>query len=168
MFTTFFLQDIFIQELENIFKDDRFPRKNGDKVKLNVFKQFLPIRESIYSEETEGSILEAGSLNEENFPYIMVVLLDGTQNTRNKHGITNLLLYFGLKDEDPNRAGYQSALHIIQAICERFEKDIHLDNYQCGENITWELSAEDEHPYYFGAIAMEFKIPAIEKEDNYC
>lgn len=104
MFTTFFLQDIFIQELENLFKDDRFPGKNGDKVKLNVFKQFLPIRESIYSEETEGSILDASPLNEENFPYIMVVLLDGTQNTRNKHGITNLLLYFGLKDEDPNRA----------------------------------------------------------------
>ena len=40
MFTTFFLQDIFIQELENLFKDDRFPGKNGDKVKLNVFKQF--------------------------------------------------------------------------------------------------------------------------------
>lgn len=168
MFTTFFLQDIFIQELENIFKDDRFPGKNGDKVKLNVFKQFLPIRELIYSEETEGSILDASPLNEENFPYIMVVLLDGTQNTRNKHGITNLLLYFGLKDEDPNRAGYQSALHIIQAICERFEKDIYLSNYQCGENITWELSAEDDHPYYFGAMAMEFKIPAIEKEDNYC
>ncbi len=78
MFTTFFLQDIFIQELENLFKDDRFPGKNGDKVKLNVFKQFLPIRESIYSEETEGSILDASPLNEENFPYIMVVLLDGT------------------------------------------------------------------------------------------
>lgn len=168
MFTTFFLQDIFIQELENLFKDDRFLGKNGDKVKLNVFKQFLPIRESIYSEETEGSILDASPLNEENFPYIMVVLLDGTQNTRNKHGITNLLLYFGLKDEDPNRAGYQSALHIIQVICERFEKDIYLSNYQCGENITWELSAEDDHPYYFGAMAMEFKIPAIEKEDNYC
>lgn len=168
MFTTFFLQDTLTQELENIFKDDRFPGMNGNKVRLNMFKQFLPIRESIYSEETEGSILDASSLNEENFPYIMVVLLDGFQNTRNKNGITNLLLYFGLKDEDPNRAGYQSALHIIQAICERFEKDTYLGNYQCGENITWELSAEDDHPYYFGAIAMEFKIPAIEKEDNYC
>ncbi len=168
MFTTFFLQDILTQELENIFKDDHFLGMNGNKVRLNMFKQFLPIRESISLEDMGGSILDTSPADEENFPYIMVVLLDGIQNTRNKPGSTNLLLYIGIKDKDPNRAGYQSVLHIIQRICERFEKDVCLDNYQCGENIIWELSAEDDHPYYFGAIAMEFKIPAIEKEGNYC
>lgn len=172
MFTAFYLQEKLKEEIERIFKDDRFPDKNGELASLNVFKQFLPINDTEYTEESQEE-LEKGILDEEimgktPFPYILVILPDGIQNTKNKPGKTNVIVYIGIADKDNKRAGYEWLLNIIQKICERFQKNICLGNYRCGEEIQWELSGLDEHPFYFGALAMEFKTPAIEKEDNYC
>lgn len=172
MFTTFCLQEELKKELEKIFGDERFPGKDGKMINLNVFKQFLPVRDVEYTEESQEE-LEKGISDWENidktpFPYIIVIFPDGVQNTRNKPGKVNVILYLGIVDTDENRAGYEHLLHIIQKICERFSENTRLGNYQCGEEILWELSEKDEHPYYFGAVAMEFKTPTIKKEDKYC
>lgn len=173
MFTAFFLQKKLKEELEKMFEEDRFPDKTGNKVKLNIYEQFLPVRKAEYTEksqeELESGIQGDDTLDEKPFPYILVILPDGVQNTRNKPGRINVILYISLMDKkDENRAGYEWLLHIIQKICERFQKNVYLGNYKCGDEILFELSVQDEHPCYSGAVVMEFETPAIVKEDRYC
>lgn len=172
MFTTFFLQDLLKKELEEIFKEDRFKDKNGEMVKLNIFKQFLPVQDTKYTgesqEELESSLSDMDNVDETSFPYIIVLFTDGKHNTRNKKGKVNVILCVGIIDKDEKRDGYEWVLHIIQKIGERFQKNFCLGNYLCGEEIQWELSGLDEHPFYLGAIGMEFETRKIEKEDKYC
>lgn len=172
MFTEFFLQKKLKEELEKIFKEDCFPDKNGEMVQLNIYEQFLPVKKAEYTdesqEELESGIQEDHIMDETPFPYILIILPDGNQNTRNKPGKTNVILYIGLLDKGEIRDGYEWLLNIIQKICERFQKNAFVGNYKCGDEILWELSTQDEHPYYHGAVAMEFETQAIVKEDRYC
>ncbi len=171
MFTPFFLQDVLAQELEGIFEKDRFLNKKGDLVKLNVYKQFLPVDEAGSAdgrqEELESALLD-DSQEQEPFPYILVILPDGKASTRQNMGTVNVLLYIGMWDEDKMRNGYQNVLHVIQMVCERFQKNSVVDGFHCKETIEWETSLMDEHPAYFGAIGMEFEIMRLNKEDDYC
>lgn len=170
MFTNFFLQEEMAEELRKLFAEDSFPDRNGKRTSLSVFRQFLPITDA----EQDGEIreLENDFLGENQgdipVPYIQVILPAGRISTADKPGTTNVLLYLCVYDDGKERKGYQYLINMVHRICERFQKNMYLGNYRCGEEIFWELSDEDDHPYYFGAIAMEFKIPAIEKEDNYC
>ncbi len=172
MFTTFFLQENLKKELEEMFSNEHFKDKDGNMVSPSVYKQFLPVRDAKYTEESQEE-LESGLqgmdiVDEISAPFIVVILPDGTQNTRNKPGKVNVILYLGIVDKDENRAGYESLLHIIQKICERFSENTRLGKYQCGEEILWQISEKDEHPYYYGVVVMEFETPAIVKEDRYC
>lgn len=171
MFTDFFLQEEMEEELGKLFEGDRFPERSGKRTGLSIFKQFLPItdagQDGDNQEHLENEFLEEiqGDIP---VPYIQVILSEGRINTSNKPGTANVLLYLCVYDDGKERKGYQQLMNMIHRICERFQKNVFLGNYQCGDEIFWELSAEDDHPYYFGAMAMEFKTPAIEKEDNYC
>lgn len=171
MFTEFFLQEKLEDELKKIFKEDRFPSRGGEMTGLSVYGQFLPITDA-GQEEASQEELENGLPNERveeiPVPYIQVILPDGKVNTANKPGTTNVLLYLCAYDNGKEREGYQYILNMIHRICERFQKNSAMGKYRCGEEILWELSEYDDHPYYFGAVAMEFQIPAIVKEDRYC
>ncbi len=170
MFTNFFLQEEMAKELRKLFAEDRFPDRNGKLTGLSIFEQFLPITDAGQDDDQEylGNEFLEESQGDIPVPYIQVILPAGRINTADKPGTANVLLYICVYDDGKERKGYQQLINMIHRICERFQKNIFLGNYQCGDEILWELSAEDDHPYYFGAMAMEFKIPAIEKEDNYC
>lgn len=171
MFTEFFLQEKLKKELEEMFKEDRFPGKDGKMTGLSVYGQFLPITDAAQMEVSQEELenrLPDESVEEIPVPYIQVILPDGKVNTANKPGMTNILLYLCVYDNGKEREGYQYLLNMIHRICERFQKNSAMGTYRCGEEILWELSEEDDHPYYFGAVAMEFQIQTIEKEDRYC
>lgn len=171
MFTNFFLQEEMAEELRKLFSKDRFPDRNGKLTALSVYEQFLPITDAGQGEDSQED-LENGFLREGQgdipVPYIQVILPTGRINTVNKPGTTNLLLYLCVYDDGKERKGYQYLINMIHRICERFQENICLGNYQCREEIVWELSDEDDHPFYFGAISMEFNTPTIKKEDRYC
>lgn len=171
MFTAFFLHDKLVEELERIFADHRYPCRDGSMMGLHVYKQFLPVVDVQDSEDIQEE-LESGLLDdvfgEVPVPYIQVILTGGKTSTVDERGTANILLYLCTYDKTEDRQGFQYILNMIQKIQERFEKDQMLDNYRCGDEILWEISDYDDHPYYFGAMSMEFSIPAVEKEDRYC
>lgn len=171
MFTAFFLQDLLTEELKQIFENDSFPDRDGSMAKLHVYKQFLPVVD-VQDTEDEQEELESGLLDdtfeEVPVPYIQVILPGGKTSAVDEPGMANVLLYLCSYDKSEDRKGFEYILHMIQKIQERFEKNPAIDNYRCGDEILWEVSDHDDHPYYFGAMSMEFRIPAIKKEDRFC
>lgn len=171
MFTTFFLQTKIVEELERIFEKERYPDRTGTMTGIQVFEQFLPV---IDVKDTDDDLenLENGLLDD-NFsdvpvPYIQVIIPSGRTSTINEKGTVDVLLYLCAYDDSKDRNGFKYIINMIQKVLERFQKDVLLDGYRCGHEIIWELSDFDDHPYYFGAMLMEFEIKEIEKEDKYC
>lgn len=172
MFTEFFLQEKLAEELKNIFANDRFPDRNGELTEISVYKQFLPITDAGQMEDSQEELEKglSGDRQEEiPVPYIQVIMEDGNVSTTNNPGTASVILYICAYDNGKEREGYQYLLNMIHRICERFQKNAAMGGgYRCGKEILWELSDADAHPYYFGALAMEFQILAINKEDRYC
>ncbi len=173
MATAFFLQKALIGGLEKIFKSERYPSKNGDMTKLSIFEQSLPVVDAggidDEQEQPESGLLELESACEATqAPYIQVILLGGKTSTVDMSGTADILLYLCVLDDGEKRDGYQYIVNMIQKIQERFSKNFMIEQYRCGEEIQWEIAGTDDHPFYFGAISMNFQIPAIRKEDDYC
>ncbi len=170
MFTSYFLQEELVEELEHLFQDMGFPDKDGNLQKMNVYKQFLPVRESGRMGDKQEDLengLPDDELDQIPFPYIQVILEGGSVYTDGRSSTDYVLLYIGVRDDGKLRNGYGWVLTIIQKICERFGKDMLLGNYRCGEKIDWEISGNDEHPCYFGAMEMTFERLTMNKEDRY-
>lgn len=178
MYTAFFLQKAIEEELKKLFKNDRFPNKDGEMVELNIFEQFLPVYKVSEKEEVPENDLGEfdyglmDSVDEDvPAPYVIVILSDGEVSTVNQPGFANIILYICMFDDGMQRAGYQYVVHVIQRVIERFQKDFTLsDGYRCGEKISFsvEIADVESHPYYFGIMEMDFRIKEIEKEDKYC
>lgn len=172
MFTAYFLQEVLVKELEKIFKDDRFPTRNGERSKITIYEQYLPILDTKDTEDTQEE-LESGLLEEDWFdkidvPYIQVILAGGKASTVNEEGHASVLLYLCAFDESEMRDGYKYLLNMMQKIQERFQKNSRMDNYYCEKEIQWELAETDDHPFYFGAMSMDFRLEPIRKEDDFC
>ncbi len=171
MFTAYFLQEALIKELKKLFEEQRFPDRTGEMTEINVFEQFLPILDVEDGGETQEN-LEGGLFGnvEEKMPapYIQVILTGGKTSTVNQPSVVNVLLYMCIYDEGKLRNGYQYILNMIQKILERFQKDSMLDGYRCDKEIQWEIGDTDDHPFYFGAMAMDFEVAMIGKESDYC
>lgn len=172
MFIPFFLQGDLKKEIEKVFENDRFPDIHGNLVKLNIYKQSLPIRNIVdrgeLQEDLESGLLDADEIaGELPVPYINIIFPGGVANTRNKPGKVSTMIYIGMYDDRDSREGYQWVVNVIQKICERFSKNFQCGNCLCGEEIEWEVSTGDEHPYYFGYMGLEFETPPVRKENIY-
>lgn len=172
MFTAFFLQEALVEELKTIFKGEKFPDRNGGMSEVSVYEQFLPVIDvndtEDSQEELESGLLDENLVDRIPVPYIQVILTNGKTSTVNEPGLVSVLLYLCVYDEGKMRNGFQYLLHMIQKIQEHFQKNPILEHYRCGDDILWEISEVDDHPYYFAAMAMDFETATISKEDRYC
>lgn len=168
-----FLQDDLAEELESLFADFRVNSPDGDRVTLNIFKQFLPIPTAQEIPDTVTDLeLEEGTYNavaeQVPFPYILIRLTDGVIETIGGEQTVNVNLIIGTVDKSPNNQGYKDVLNIIQKIYERFSKDAILaGRYECAMPIEWALQEEESFPYFFGGMALNFKTTPIIREDPY-
>lgn len=150
-----FLQDDLNEELKEILKDSTFKDTNGERKKINVFSQDLPVESNREDED------------EDPFPYIINKLDSGDIQSEESAHEVKVLLIIGIYDEDRNRQGYKDVLHIINKIYERFAKQNVLNKrYVVKVPFRWTLQDEDTHPYYFGGIEMSFDIPAVRREND--
>lgn len=152
------LQEALAENIRQIFHYDMFMDSTGEYVPLRVFEQGLPIRKD---EDEEDPV-----------PYVIVRIEDAEVKGWTEAQIVETSLLIGCFDDDTNNVGHKTVLGIIQRIEERFFKNPMLASQFMFLNdekhpFDWALQDEESFPYYFGAIRMNFKTPAVRKEDKF-
>lgn len=149
------LQDELVEELKEIFKEYRYLTPGGERVKLNVFAQSVPVNET---DDDDDPI-----------PYIIVRLNSGEDSgAKNSFNSVRLVCIVGIYDNGSEAQGHRTVMNIIQKIYERFHKNPNLNGKAAysGE-YSWALQEDTYYPYSFGACTMNFNIGAIRREDRF-
>lgn len=150
-----FLQNALCDELKKILKNERFEDSNGDLVEMNIFAQNIPVVQ--YEDEDEP------------VPYVIVRIVDGEtdMNGIEPYSISTVLI-IGVHEKTKDNQGHRQILNVINAVYERFSKDPMLDNqYYCDGHLKWTIQDDGYYPYSFGAIRLDFTIPAIRRESEF-
>lgn len=149
------------EELITILSHMKFeaPKKKGAEInmedaEINIFQYGLPI------EKANGDPIKK-------FPYVLIEPMEGQIPDSVEEQKVKVQLLIGLHDNESMNHGKKQVLNIINDICERFLKNPVLKNYHADEKITWLLDTEDEYPFHYGAVLMEFYIPSYGRENEY-
>lgn len=163
--TQVFLQDAVVKDLEQLFADFRLRNSLCVDRSVRVFLQNTPYREGedvvddLEAEETDPEKVDPPE------PYIVVRLTSGELPEADKRQTAEIVLIICVCDPDPNRQGYRDALHITNVIMTHYgENSVVGKKFQIQFPIRWATGEEDNHPYYFVAMALNFDAPAIYKE----
>lgn len=154
------LQKALCKEIELLLDNHLFTGKEeSGKViekKINVYAQNLPM---INSDEDEGV------LN----PYVIVRIVDGETDMDGAAPYTiSMVLIASVYDKAEANNGHEQIQLIFDSIYERFAKDPMLNNmYYCSGHMKWTHQDDSYYPYSFGAMRIDFTIPAIRRESDF-
>ena len=155
------LQECLCREIEAVVKDMLLENPLGQQIPLRAFAQELPI------EQIKGKFVEEDKDTADPFPYCVVRVEDGSMG---RISTVNTNLFFGLFYDNQDRQGHARILTLIQRVYHRFAINPVLGNrfVQDGK-IEWAINGagEDMHPYYFGGMSVSWKIPGVEREDEF-
>lgn len=178
--TPLWLQHDLKKELETILEHFYLKNARGEKKKLHIFEQELPLLEAMEPvmsdesldvlEEETGFEQEEMDVDDRLFPHINIKLIDG-EIAETSGDMIRVQLIIGVFDNQPERNGHKDVLNIIRKIQERFAKNRVLNKkYVLTYPMRWVLSDEEKYSYYFGGLEMKFETFAIQKEDphGYC
>ena len=152
------LQDDLVDECKRLFAEDRFKvpktpdNPEGNPIQINVFPQSLPIA---YSDEDDDPV-----------PYIIVRIVNGIDEGKSdsKHSV-RVDVIIGMYDDESSAQGHRSVMHIINTLYKRFMTNPNLnDKYVYDGPFEWGVQDDAYYPFYFGAVKMQFTIPAIRRE----
>lgn len=120
---------------------------------FRIFRQNLPPR------KVKGDVSE--------FPYCKIELGDG--GDEESGSVQDVVLVFGVRDEDPGYQGYRDILNGIETVREHFLKHPELGgSFEAKLPIRWTLSADTAtYPAYFGALLLRFDIPRPQRVSKY-
>ena len=158
--TVLHLQDSLCKEIETILQDMLFQNPLGQEVHLRAFPQELPI------ERIEGKNQEEEDTTDP-FPYCIVRVEDGDIGEKN---IVDVSLIFGVFYDNSDRQGHARIMTMIHRIYHRFAVNPVLDSkYVWEREIKWAMegTGENRHPYYFGGMSFPWRVPKIEREDEF-
>lgn len=142
-----YLQKDLKERLESLFNGQLFESPDNLRVPLKVYQQHLPIIDSEEEETDELSL----------YPYILVKLQEGTQESWTSPLVTPVDLVIGVFNEDKERIGYQDVVGILQKIQADFLSKPHMDNqFSLVSPPNWMIHDEDLHPFYFGGLELRF------------
>ena len=120
------LQDDLADELKEILKDFRLKDPRGNLSGVNVFRQNLPIPESLMQEDIPEELLENGLADditaEDPYPYIVVKVADGEIKDESSAQTVNTVLQIGVFEDAFEKQGHKDVMNIISDIYERFAK----------------------------------------------
>lgn len=165
------IQDDFIADLKEIFRDFKLKNSSGQLQNINVFAQHLPVRTAKPSEYIENDFEayqkdEAESL----MPFIIVYIQDGTIQSEIMANEVNLSLAIGVYDDDDNKQGHRHIINMIGKISERYEKnDILAKKYIAQYPMEWTLQEADDDswPCFYGGMSMTFDTATFRRENKY-
>lgn len=156
-----FLQDDLKKRLVSLFEGQFFENPDQQRVPLKVFKQHLPIMDSS-EEEAEADDLSL-------YPYILVKLQQGIQDSWDSPLKVSVDLVIGVFNENPDRKGYQDVIGILQRIQADFLSEPNMERqFGLSSPPNWMIHDEDLHPFYFGGMELHFEqgINIIRKDVN--
>lgn len=146
------LQQAIIDDLKKLLTNKVYRNESDIYERLKVYSQDLPVESN--REDTD----------ENNFPYVIVRLIDGEMDNLEPYEVEVLFL-IGVYDKNADRQGYRDVMHVINVILERYGKQAVLDSkYTAKYPFNWALQDTDTHPYYFGGVEITFELPAIKRE----
>ena len=155
MLTVYYLQKQLCEELRRILSDLPLKRPDGSLTQMRVFEQELPIPEDPDDADAEVK----------NMPFLIARVIKGTIAGWEEPQIVEVIFTFCVYDNAPDRQGHKDCLAVIHRILARFRKDPRIGNYIATEKVTWALNDEDSHPFYAGAVQMQFESARFVKED---
>ena len=154
------LQEQLKAEIEKLTSDMRLknpnPTQGGEFKKLSVFIQDLPIPEGKDEEDEDETISQA--------PYVIVETFDSTGGEGKSR--ISVIFVIGIYDDDKTKSGYKDCIRIKNRIVERFAENPLLGQFEAEKEWTWQISDEDNHPYYFAGLKMDFLAPAFSRTNN--
>lgn len=143
-----YLQNDLKERLESLFNGQLFDNPDSERVPLKIYKQHLPIIDSDEEKSDELSL----------YPYILIKLREGTQESWDAKLKTTIDLVVGVFNEDKERKGYQDVVGTLQKMQADFLSKPHMDNqFSLVSPPNWMLHDEDLHPFYFGAMELNFE-----------
>lgn len=101
------------------------------------------------------------------FPYCKIELGDGSDD---KDGSgQDVILVFGVRDDDPEYQGYRDVMNGIESVREYFLKYPTLDGrFEVQRPIQWTIPDNPAtYPAYFGALILRFSIPQPQRVSEY-
>lgn len=150
------LQDAVVADLKALFEGYKLKNSLGVERAIQVFSQDTPIRQG----DDEAVDREAPPE-----PYVIVRTAGGTVEDETVPHVVEIILAICVFDEDPERQGYRDALHIVNEIYRHFAANgIVGKKYALRYPIRWATGDDDNHPYYYAAMALNFEAPAVVKE----
>lgn len=173
--TPYYLQEALKKEIESITSDMEFKRpKSEGLVPLAVYLQALPVPKRADAppgqEAYQGTIDYSDDEPEEsvtNCPWCKVMFDGGNVSAPEGDQSCDVVIAFGIYDNDLNNQGHQYLLNLIDRIYTRFAKNPILDHqYTCSGEFDWALQDEDTYPYYFGALVTSFTFKGIRREND--
>lgn len=166
------LQDELAEELGKILRNFRLKTPGGEKGKVRIFKQDLPVPAPMPGEDIPAELLEnglAGDMAEDvPCPYIIVRVQDGEIRDAYSAQTVNVHLLFGVYEDDIGKQGHKDILSMIAKIYERFAKAPVLGSgYTIQYPVLWGMQEEESYPYYFGGMYLSWEAAAVVREDKY-
>lgn len=149
------LQEELMAEVGRILDGYLYRTPSGERIPIHIYPQKLPIPEG---DEDETDII----------PYVIVRLNSGDDSGRkDSDNIVHVVLIVGVMDDAKDQQGYRDCMNIYQKIYQRFSQNPNLNGKGIfvGE-FKWANQEDDYFPYFFGACTLDFKIPAIRREDT--
>lgn len=139
-----------MKRLEEVLAD--FPLKtdynNHDGFK--IFKHKLPeqlTNEFDYSNGGNDNAL---------FPFVVVKISDGQKESSHATQVNTVQLVIGVKNEGLEAQGDDDVLACIEAIWQSFNEDPLIEQrYNVLFPMSWALSEEEMHPFYYGGIELK-------------
>lgn len=145
------LQEGLKERLEALFREKSFENPDGEMVPLSIFEQHLPEKDK-----------EDFSF----YPYIIVQLQYGQQQSSEGQHEISITFIVGVYDEDPNNQGHKELVDIMQTLFENLENmPIQNGLYEVNFPMKWGFHDEDLFPYYFGAIETNWIVPTNRRKD---
>lgn len=167
--TFFEMEDALIEELEqNVLNEISTTNADGDLVNgLTGYKNRLPVTQSFEGDATEF------------FPYFIVRTDSGKTKKDDDWWHVSVDIIIGIHDIELDGHGHEHVLIAIQRIVDRFVNDPQLHDshdpeglfrYRAEQDMEWASQEDDTYPFYFGAVAITFAVPKINRRayDEYC
>jgi len=149
------LQSELITRFKKVFKGDFFLDPNGKKVPVKVYEQHLPIPKR--NENPHDEFAEEDN-NYSFYPAIVVQLFEGIQEQWDLNQIVTVNIIVGVYDESETRSGYKDVTAILRKIYMDLAKNrLMKKQYSLTVPPRWKIHDEDTHPFYFGAMLLEFE-----------
>lgn len=151
------LQKAVRDDMEKLFTGFVDLNQSNENRKIKFYENSVPIA---LDNQNESDI----------YPYGIVRVVSGNvpeeTDSSSTAKVIILLAYF---DEDLSNDGNKYIMTAIQKIIERFQKNSLLDKYynKTGD-IEWTMSDEDTYPYFFGGLEINFTLPSIQRESDFC